>query len=306
MARHGLHENLVRYMTKLVDGLNKCNEVHTERLLYCLKQLEKTWKNIQDLGLKDLLNSCQTSEEINSRLKSSLIELIRTEKAMFSLLYLGSMQRRMASHQDTQVKLILNVREFARSKLSHFGTFLSVRGQRNITMTAYHNDLPGLVHFIYINRTSDLVIAPTINVEADPTTHCASMYCIIKQKVWDMWQYSELMLTHGYTSLALRDGDFTFSYFLWFEDSMGHPLTVIRPIKDAYQEKPTGILSSKFYKQLTRYLFPYLHVGTVQCYELLCMHVGITSNQFIVASCKKLAGLLYGTSGEASSPISLL
>ena len=60
------------------------------------------------------------------------------------------------------------------------------------------------------------------------------------------------------------------------------------------------------FRDLVRSCFPQQQPASVQCYELFCMHMGIVTNQFVVNSCRKLAGLLYGASGEANSPISLL
>ena len=35
-----------------------------------------------------------------------------------------------------------------------------------------------------------------------------------------MCQYSRSMLRKGFTSVAMRDGDFLYSYMLWFEDQV--------------------------------------------------------------------------------------
>ena len=66
--------------------------------------------------------------------------------------------------------------------------------------------------------------------------------------MWDFWQYSETMLTKGYTSIMMRDGDFTYSYFLWFEDSLGNPLIPTKSLKDLVDGQPTGVVTGSFYR----------------------------------------------------------
>ena len=39
-------------------------------------------------------------------------------------------------------------------------------------------------------------------------------------QVWTMYAFMRKKLQQGYTSVLLRDGDFYYSFFLWFEDSM--------------------------------------------------------------------------------------
>ena len=93
------------------------------------------------------------------------------------------------------------------------------------------------------------MIAPTINLDNDSSaTNKVPMYLIIKQYLWDFWQYAETMLVDGYTSIIVKCGDFNYSYFLWFQDSIGKQLFCQRSLRDLKFEKPTGILSGTFYK----------------------------------------------------------
>lgn len=308
---------LPSYRARLLDDGEKCInkilsvvykqvDLESTRLLQSVRMFEKYWKLVQDGGIDDFIHGEQTAEEIPQRLENSLNELIKSTKALFTSLFISKTQRRL-SRYEKQLKVILNIREMATRRLRHFSSYLQVRGQRNVTMTAYHNDFPGLIHFVYVNRSTDQLIAPTINVNTDSKSpHKLPIYIVIKQRIWDMWQYSETMLTDGYTAIMVREGDFMFSYFLWFEDMLGKPLYTKKSLKDLNENKPSGIMSGTFYKDIIRYLFPSESSSSVQCYELLCMHIGAVSNHFVATSCRKLTKVLWEASGETNSPINLL
>lgn len=48
------------------------------------------------------------------------------------------------------------------SRLLEFGEFLGVRARQNCSMGAYMEEFPGLVHFVYIDRSTGRVIAPMV------------------------------------------------------------------------------------------------------------------------------------------------
>ena len=56
------------------------------------------------------------------------------------------------------------------------------------------------------------------------------------------------LLFSGHTFIAVRDGDFLFTYCLWFEDTSGNPVSPQSPLPVLYGAPPTGILSSSFFK----------------------------------------------------------
>jgi len=299
---------LEKNINKIHTFFNKNLETQTEKLKHAFRFFDKEWKNVHEVGIYEFIDSSLSADEMNPRLEKHLSSLMKYTKDIFNHLFISTSQRRM-SRYEKQLKVILNVRDVAKRRCNHFNEYLNVRGQRNVTMTAYHNDFPGLVHFVYINRNIDQLIAPTINVNTDSRTRTSKIptYAIIKQYLWDFWQYAEQMVTEGYTSIIIKHGDFSYSYFLWFEDVLGKSLTSQRSLKSLFQSKPpTGILSGTFYKDIIRYLFPSEAVGSVHCYELVCIHVGIVSNDFVVTSCKRLSRLLWEATGEAHSPVNLL
>ena len=70
-------------------------------------------------------------------------------------------------------------------------------------------------------------------------------------------------------------------------------------------QHPPGILSGGFYRNLTRTLFPNVVAGSVNCYELMMMHVGLVQTQYVVDHCQKLAHMMWEISGESPAPMSL-
>ena len=126
-----------------------------------------------------------------------------------------------------------------------------------------------------MDRSSDQVTAPSINTTRSKIRDSRDPCYVIKQKIWDMWAYihSYLLLGKcpplftstsvskfiqvivlwrhyfpGHTFIAVRDGDFLFTYCLWFEDTSGNPVQLQNPLPVLLGSPPPGIMSSSFYK----------------------------------------------------------
>lgn len=175
-----------------------------------------------------------------------------------------------------------------------------------LAIISYLEDFPGLVHFIYVDRSSDQVTAPSINTTPSKIRDTSDPCYVIKQKIWDMWVYIHSYLLLGHTFIAVRDGDFLFTYCLWFEDSSGNPVVLHCPLPVLHGSPPPGILSTSFYKDLTRRCFPSAPANAVRCYELMCVHVGLVPVQFATKHIRSLASALFQTSLGANYPISLI
>lgn len=52
----------------------------------------------------------------------------------------------------------------------------------------------------------------------------------------------------GHHFVAVRDGDFLFTYCLWFQDNNGNPVPVNCSLPVGVGSSPTGILSSTYFK----------------------------------------------------------
>ena len=75
-------------------------------------------------------------------------------------------------------------------------------------------------------------------------------YLLYSNGIWKFQYISVTQLIHfpGHTFIAVRDGDFLFTYCLWFEDSSGNPVVLHCPLPVLYGSPPPGILSTSFYK----------------------------------------------------------
>ncbi|XP_069140032.1 BLOC-3 complex member HPS1-like [Argopecten irradians] len=239
--------------------------------------------------------------EIPPSVERSLNLLLKGVKELFLYMYLLP--------RDIPVAILDAVRfihEKAKVKLRDYKDYLAVKAQRNITMTTYLDMFPGLVHFIYIDRKTNQVMAPSLNITTSEDGTSSDATQLLKEKIWKMIEWVQLKLKNGVTMVTTRDGDYHFSYFLWFEDCNGAQMPVQRQYQASLAQSPPGILSGNFYRNLTRESFPNVVPGSVNCYELMMMHIGLVHTQYIVNHCQKLTRMMWEISGDPYSPMSLV
>ncbi|KAL0487475.1 HPS1 [Acrasis kona] len=110
-------------------------------------------------------------------------------------------------------------------------SYLKVRAQIHVTMLHYLHHCPGMVHFIYVNRVRNTVIAPRIvslhtenqQVNEDSMTFDVSTE-FIKNKVWDMCYRAQQYRDEGYTEIGICGDGVQYWFKEWLEDETGAEL----------------------------------------------------------------------------------
>uniref|UniRef100_A0AAZ3QXV7 Hermansky-Pudlak syndrome 1 n=1 Tax=Oncorhynchus tshawytscha TaxID=74940 RepID=A0AAZ3QXV7_ONCTS len=286
----GLEGSAARGQTSIQDLRNKLDKfiraLGTSDIQ--TSQLQSVWTEFKSRAFtrggpgfsKDLVPWCRT---MKSQLCGVYRQCFITENTVGG----GNPQRLSPSLQDRALTMV-------QEKLMDWKDFLLVKSKRNITMVSYP-EFPGLIHFIYVDRTAGQMIAPSLNITDRATSELGKgpLAHFIKGKVWGLVNTSRIYLQKGYSTVTLRDGDYFFCYFLWFENETGYKLEVkdlpILPNDSA----PIGMLAWDYYRKLLRY-YSKSHQGeVVKCYELLTVHLGVIPTEYILQHCSQLARKLW-------------
>ncbi|PVD30652.1 hypothetical protein C0Q70_09925 [Pomacea canaliculata] len=246
----------------------------------------------------------ETNLPLPPDLDSALTEFQKRLKDLFQQLFLLPSSASSDHSLFVSRSIVSKMKVYIQEELMDYRDYLSVKAQRNITMTSYLDDFPGLVHFIYVDRHYHQMMAPSLNIISDQGKMDATVF--FKEKIWNMFSYMMKKLQKGYTTVLMRDGDFYFSYFIWFEDRNGNPLPVQEPYKPTPDTPIPGILPGSFYRRLVRQCFPLNTDGDPHCHEMFMMHIGLVTPQYVAMHCRRLAKKLWEMSGEAFTSVNLL
>jgi hypothetical protein len=146
---------------------------------------------------------------------------------------------------ENGIQRVSEIGVMVNDKLSQYVDFLEVKAKKNFTIASYLEEFAGLIHFIYIDRQNGRMIAPNIDLTAEQTSP------LMKRKVWEMVEMSRKYLRNGHTSIIWRDFAFSYSYFLWFEDTNGQvlkPKDQAKSLSPVKTNQPPGILSDDYYQ----------------------------------------------------------
>ncbi|CAD6211942.1 GSCOCG00003910001-RA-CDS [Cotesia congregata] len=242
---------------KTVDGIKKYRSHVNNDVDMCQRRLQVKWEFLRRKYM-DFFK--QHDSESLLQIESNMPGLIDT---MTELLRLTCFDR---SVLKLGCDVIVTVSRLVRQKFNDFSDFLK---------------FPGLVHFIYIDRSTHRLTAPTLDF-----TNLETL-ALTKKKIWAMIDQSRNHLQEGHFS--------------------GSPLKCKTYLNQQMKTLPVpGILCGDYYKKLSQIYFPKVSSNKMRIYELYCVHLGLATSSCVLEHSRRLAATIWEITGLPNNPADIL
>lgn len=288
-----------------------CNCTYTYS--FHVSQVQFRWDNLKRSGLEDWLKGGDSN--IPTRVDASLTSLVDITRSAWRAACLGISASSTASQVESAVAM-------AAEHMADYCHFLEVKALRNMTLgcrsaltiNKYLEDFPGLVHFLYIDRSTHQLTSPTLlpdeggEVPQDSDIPANRTRALTVSKVWSMVEFARSHLSKGHLSLMWKDTTFNYAYFLWFEDSSSNPLKPGDFDENVTDVLPLpGVLCEDFYRALCTQAFPGMDPTRIRIYELFCVHLGLATSPCVLEHTRRLAATIWEVVGPIdANPADLL
>ncbi|GIY65900.1 hermansky-Pudlak syndrome 1 protein homolog [Caerostris extrusa] len=273
----------------LIDIIWK-SKIITEKEKH-LKKLVSKWEQLKQYDLETFFQFPK-DKTINAGLESGLSSCSDLLKNIFEeCIALPCLKFEQTTQSSEYQEILKTIQKMSQKRLKDVSDFLE-----------YITEYPGLIHFIYIDRNSDCLIAPNVIVKKGHLNGTPSL----KQKIWKMVSRGRRYIDGVKNYCCLwKDEDLFLYYNIWFEDSSGRIIKPIcHPSLKSFPKK--GIICGNFYKKLVQECFPGASYDHILCYEFFCVHLESTDIETIVDHSRKLCTQLWDFNGAYRTSLDLL
>lgn len=272
----------------LVDSFNSMKGT----MDFCIKRMRPDMTRFRDLAEqwekieKDWRGTISISSKLGKdnkfvyQLDNNVCEIITDFRRLYYTIY-------CIGRTNSNDRHICDIYQNLKIGLRDSASYLLVKAQRNFTLSNHLAEYPGIVHFLYINRTRNRVIVPCLSGDGDSNRY-------FKKIVRNLHQFAQRLLFGGYNQGCMRKGDLLYTYKLWFQnEDKKHIMTEKEPYLP-----PQGQLSGDVYRAMTDYYFPKKSAVSTECIELMTIYVGDLPVSYVTKQNRKLADSF--SSGEFS------
>ena len=271
-------------------------------------EVQRNWGNLRQLWQQALPCGDSMDDRTFTRLESLSDTLMDHLQQLFERLYFSPRQQ---EHDSKQVerKLVKNFQTFN----SDYCEYITMKGTYNISMASFAQYLPGMIHFVLIDRSFGEMITPSIHnelglsyVEKVAAEEGQSCGVFLRKKVWDMVHRVHKYLALGYYPQSWQDQQFVYSYYLWINipSALEAPQQFKYPTmvnKDSESTNVPGVIGSSFFQNFKD------SEGTEgYVYELYCIHQRGTSLKCASKGCRDLIKILWPNMREFVAPFGLI